>query len=80
MERAIRNGVHLHLLRQARKVGGRYYSHFAGEAYEVIDIETENPPPGWVWRITVRWLTGPRAEATASHCTSWNPKKDRALS
>lgn len=63
-----------------RTVGGRYYSHIVGETYEVINIETEKPPPGWVWQITVRWLTGPRAGDTVRHCTGWDPKKDRVLS
>lgn len=63
-----------------RKVGGRYYSHAVGEDYEVVGIETKQPPPGWVWQITVRWLTGPRKGETVSHCTRWDPKKDRVLS
>lgn len=63
-----------------RKIGGRYYSHVSDEEYEVVGIETKQPPPGWVWQITVQWLTGPRKGQTVSHCTRWDPKKDRVLS
>lgn len=58
-----------------RKVGGRYYNGYSGQEYEVLNIETGRPT--WpVWLITVRWADG----HTTSHCTAWDPKRDRVLS
>ena len=58
-----------------RKVGGRYHSGYWGEDYTVLDIETDRPqwPP---WQITIRWDDGRKG----SHCTAWDPKRDRLLS
>lgn len=59
-----------------RKVGGRYHSGYNGGGYTVLAIEP-GPREGWpVWRITVRhdgW------DYAVSHCTAWDPKRDRVL-
>lgn len=58
-----------------REVGGRYYSHCSGREYTVINIETNRP--SWpIWQITIRWEDG----REASHCTAWDPDRDRIIS
>lgn len=57
------------------KVGGRYYNGYWGQEYEVLSLETDTGD--WRgWEITVRWEDG----RTTSHCTAWEPKRDRVLS
>lgn len=56
-----------------RRVGGRYAGYWGNE-YEVVAIDP-GPREGWpAWQITVRDSNGER-----SHCTPWNPRRDRVL-
>lgn len=58
-----------------RKVGGRYYNGYWGEEYTVLNIETNRT--SWpLWQITVRWEDGSKT----SHCTAWDPDRDRVVS
>lgn len=58
-----------------RKVGGRYYNGQWGEEYTVLEIETNRTT--WpLWQITIRWKN---SGEVASHCTSWDPEKDKVL-
>jgi hypothetical protein len=58
-----------------RKEGGTYYNGYWGQEYTVTRIERR--PVGYIgrWRITVRWADG----HTTSHCTGWDPKRDRVV-
>jgi hypothetical protein len=58
-----------------REVGGRYRSGYWGDEYEVVAID-RNPATTWMaWSITVRDVNGQR-----THCTAWDPTRDRVIS
>ena len=59
-----------------QQVGGRYHCGYWNQGYTVVAIE-RGPREGWpVWQITV---LGDGEERTRSHCTAWEPKRDRVL-
>jgi hypothetical protein len=56
-----------------RKVGGRYFSGGWRQEYDVLAL-SDTGRAGW--RITVRWADG----RETSHCTAWDPRRDRVVS
>jgi hypothetical protein len=62
-----------------RTVGGRYDHGDAAGAYEVLAIDRGPRPLGtWpVWEMTVRY---DRDGQDTTHCSGWNPARDRVLS
>lgn len=59
-----------------RVVGGRYDHGDAARAYEVLAVD-RGPRKSWpTWQIRVRY-DGDRQDTT--HCTGWNPARDRVL-
>lgn len=58
-----------------RRVGGRYWDGYWGQAYKVLDIKIDIPRERW--SMTVQWDDG----RISTHATAWDPAGgDRILS
>ena len=55
-----------------RKVGGRYYSGYWGQEYDVTAMREHN---GSQW-FTCAWADG----TTTTHCTAWDEWRDKVVS
>lgn len=62
-----------------RHVGGRYSSGYWGDEYTVLAIDRE-PADGSLWSITEATDEEMRRNASRTHCTAWDPRKDRVIS
>lgn len=60
-----------------RKVGGRYLCGYWKEEYEVVAVDTKSGPAGCSWSVTVRTVG---EDETRTHCTPWDPRRDRIIS
>lgn len=60
-----------------RRVGGPYSNAYWDAAYTVLAIDP-GPRSSWPdWEITVQF---DYQEAPMTHCTAWDPRRDRVLS
>ena len=61
-----------------RHVGGRYWSAYTRQEYDVIGLDRSLP--GWpAWQVTVRDVGGATPGATRWHCTGWDYAADRVI-
>lgn len=59
-----------------RRVGGRYSNGYWDSAYTVLAIDA-GPRASWPdWEITVQYDD---LETPTTHCTAWDPRRDRVL-
>lgn len=62
-----------------RVVGGRYDYGYWGETCTVLAIDRN--PAGWeLWTITEANEDELRRNTSRTHCTPWDPSKDRVVS
>ena len=54
-----------------RRVGGEYFCGYWGQRYTVTATQVED---GTLW-LRCKWADG----AMTTHCTSWDPKRDRVV-
>jgi hypothetical protein len=59
--------------------GGTFLCGYWGWRYEVLAIASPVDGAGFPV-FTVRWLDGPDAGRTGSHCTAWRARDDRVVS
>ncbi|MFF2927147.1 hypothetical protein ACFVTP_32885 [Streptomyces celluloflavus] len=59
-----------------RQVGGHYDHGREGSEYEVLAIDRGSRSAWRTWQISVRW---DRDGRTTSHCTGWDPDRDRVV-
>jgi len=61
-----------------QQVGGHYHCGYWNKSYTIehIGISDESRIPWSDWSMTVRWDDDGH---TGTHCTAWDPKRDRVL-